>query len=237
MLLQDNIPKYAIQPRGAFSEESYVELAKFLMEQAGFDSDTLGDDLRNTSELDVDFTKPLVARERRTEFVAIPGVLGPDVHLLTGHVVPVIYPDMAGTSELNVEALAKSVEGKLPLKDEDERELVRRILDRFTVEIRNPGISPEDRAKNYGATQVFPILLEVFATVKKRYGLDQVEIDEILVRKSETALTSSFDLYDFNLSLFDPSNIHRARVVVSVTIDVADVVPSNVGAARIYSGR
>ena len=104
-------------------------------------------------------------------------------------------------------------------------------LDRVYYDLRNLGITGEERALNYSATNAVQI-----ATVVRSATRDQLDLDGIAVRKSPVCRPDS-DCYDVELSFFDPGNTNVANRVFRFTVDVSDVIPVTVGPVRNWTRR
>src|SRR5215208_5414611 len=107
----------------------------------------------------------------------------------------------------------------------------RDFLSRIYYDLRNLGITPEDRALNYAATNAFQAA-EVIAAATAE-GRD---LDRIAVHKSPVCRPDS-DCYDVELSFFNPDNTNVAARVFRFTIDVSDVIPVSIGTTRSFTRR
>jgi len=203
-LKQNATPIYAIQPAGAFAREIYEWLKRFLLSHHLDDKD-----------------------EHYAERVSIPGILHGKVTLLNGLVVPVIIPDQRGMWSWSTGAIIKHALGDKP-EDEDEEvraekeETLRGILKRIYYEIRNLGVTPQERALNYAATDAF----QLTGTFKKGMALDEIEVEKSPICRPDS------DCWDVKLTFFHPTNRDAARHVYRFTIDVSDVIPVSVGTMR-----
>jgi hypothetical protein len=219
----DSTPVYAILPSGSFSEAAFEELAGFLLDQEGL-RDPQGKPL-----LDFDHTKRApVEGAGRAEYVAIAGVITGSIRLLTGEVIPVIAPDMRGTASWNTAALVNALTAKI--KDFDANR-AGEVIERLAEAARNLGVSPEQRAINYVATNVFDVV-----TATRLIGDANFDLDEITVHKSAICRAES-DCYDVEVSFYNPTNLLQAKRVTVTTIDVSDVVPTPVGQRRTFTRR
>jgi cyanobactin maturation PatA/PatG family protease len=209
----DATPIYAIEGHGTFGAEMYQRLREFLRDQA-----TEG-----------------------VERVSIPGTIAGKTTLMTGQVVPVIRPDLRGMFSWTTAALVDSVAGKPPKdtaapkeKSDFEAKLqgVRGFLERVYYEIRNLGVTPQERALNFAATNAFNIERVFEAAIR-----DDMELDTIEVERSPICRLSS-DCWDVKLCFFFPQRqVQTVRKVYRFTIDVSDVVPVAVGAVRSWFAR
>jgi cyanobactin maturation PatA/PatG family protease len=205
----DATPIYAIFPNGPFAAVAYERLRETLQEQK-----------RGTVQL-----------------VSVPGYAGGSVRLLSGQTVPALVPAVRGMHSWSTQALVDSALGPIPEKKGEQEEYRRRasglgdFLSRIYYDLRNLGITPEDRALNYAATNAFQAA-EVIATATAE-GRD---LDRIAVHKSPVCRPDS-DCYDVELSFFNPDNTNVAARVFRFTIDVSDVIPVSIGATRSFTRR
>jgi cyanobactin maturation PatA/PatG family protease len=209
----DAMPIYVIQPQGAFASDVYGRLRDFLAEQ----------------------TKGEVER------VSIPGVIRASARLFSGQAVPVIWPDPRGMYSWNTGALVEAVLGAPPPKsaaDEERREYARatetigNFLRRVYDELRNLGITPQERAINAAATNVFQGR-EVFrAAISEGMDLDAIEVEPSPICRPESMC------FDVKLTFFNPSKVfEQARKVYMFAFDVSDLVPTPVGPVRSWFTR
>jgi hypothetical protein len=221
-LWQNGTPIYVIQPMGPFAEDAYRELVDFYAGQIGY-------------PLDVDYTGTPQQQEQTesdapesvlpVEHVAISGVIVGEARLSTNEVVPVIVPHMRGTASWSTEDLIRQLCSTC-FKGMDP-ETIRQILLRMYEETKNFGATPEDRAINYAAVNVFEILIAA-------KGLPELpsdgkwEFDTVTAGRSQICRTDS-ECYDVEFSFYNPENLQQARRVRVVTVDVSDVVPVMIG--------
>lgn len=204
----DATPIYAIQAQGGFASEIYQRLAEFLSDQA----------------------------KGEVERVSIPGYIAGNARLFTGQVVPIIWPVLRGMYSWNTTALVQAVCGTPPpnkaaQKERDEygarAQSVTNFLRRVYDELRNLGVTSQDRAINYAASNAFQVK-EVFLDAMK----GEMDLDTIAVERSPICRPDS-DCWDVKLTFFHPKKIfEQARKVYRFTVDVSDVVPVMVGAVR-----
>ena len=205
----DATPIYAIQPLGAYAEAAY---------------DRLRDALRAQINDGV-------------ELISVPGTIAGQVRLQSGQVVPLVVPAIRGLYSWATQPLVAHVLGVMPDAAAD-REVYERqasglanYLDRVYYDLRNLGITGEERALNYSATNAVQI-----ASVIRSATSDQLDLDRIAVRKSPVCRPDS-DCYDVELSFFDPRNTNVASRVFRFTVDVSDVIPVTVGPVRSWTRR
>src|SRR6185295_4362074 len=104
------------------------------------------------------------------------------------------------------------------------------FLDRVYYDLRNLGMTPQERAINYAATNAFLIERIFEKTIK-----DDMQLDSIGVERSPICRPDS-DCWDVKLNFFYPYKpaVPPARVVYETqvyrfTVDVSDVVPVMIG--------
>jgi cyanobactin maturation PatA/PatG family protease len=179
----------------------------------------------------------------RASHLAFAGRLGGTVQLLSGETVPVIEPQMRGTSSWNTARLLMALAPDA-LNDVASRALATRLVSRLYHEMRNDGLAPQDRAKNFGATAAISLLgsvladpLGLFASLVAGGVGDgayrSLAVDGIEVKPAPCNRLDS-EPYEVDVAFFDFENQYRGRTVLSLTVDVADVVPRLDG-YRIYT--
>lgn len=199
-LNQDTTPIYAIIPSGVFGAEGYKLLREFLHSQIS----------------------PEVV-----ERVSIPGFIMGNVTLMTGQVVPVISPELRGMYSWSTSELVKAVAGEQDASNEKKIEGVTNFLERVYYEVRNLGITSQDRAMNFAATNAYQVEKVYEVAVNENMSLDTISVE-----KSPICRPGS-DCWDIKLIFFNPAKrIEQARQVYRFTVDVSDVVPVTVGKVR-----
>ena len=193
----DATPIYAIQPQGAYAEQGYARLRQFLREQL----------------------------EEGVERVSVPGVIMGQVMLMSGQVVPVILPTLRCMYSWTTSALIEAACGSSP--DEPAVQGVRNFLERVYYELRNLGITPQERAINYAATNAFNIE-RIFESAMQ----EEIDLEAIEVERSPLCRPDSY-CWDVKLMFFHPRRVfEQARKVYRFTVDVSDVCPVSVGRVR-----
>lgn len=193
----DATPIYAIQPQGAYSDRVYERLIQFLREQL-----TEG-----------------------VERVSIPGVILGQVMLMSGQVVPAIVPTLRCMYSWTTQALVETVCGSSP--DESARQGIENFLERVYYELRNLGMTPQERAINYAATNAFNVE-RIFETALR----EEMDLDAIEVKRSPICRSNS-ECWEVLLTFFNPKKVfEQARKVYRFTVDVSDVCPVMVGRVR-----
>ena len=204
-LNHDQTPIYAIQPTGAYAHLIYEELQTFLGYQIA----------------------------EGAERVSIPGVIAGKVTLINGHTIPVIIPEPRGMFCWSTSALVKAVAGDASQEDKSNFSQkineITNFLDRIYYEIRNLGVTPQERALNYAATNAY----QAEEVIEKALKLD-MHLDSISAERSPVCRPNS-DCWDIKLTFFNPAKrLDEARIVFRFTVDVSDVVPVSVGDARYW---
>lgn len=150
ILMQEQIPLYAIQPAGPFAPQIY---------NAIFDAlESSLDEQRN--------------REQR---VSIPGIIGGSTRLLNGMTVPVVYPDLRGMFKWQSHELiaaAKAAVGSDVAADDH----IFNFLNRVYYELRNFGVAPQDRALNFAATNAFQTQVAFAESAGRKLELDTINV-------------------------------------------------------------
>lgn len=180
----------------------------------------------------------------RASHLAFAGRVDGTVQLLSGETVPVLEPHMRGTSSWNTARLLSALAPNA-MTDVSSRALATRLVSRLYHEMRNDGLAPADRAKNFGATAAISLLgsvlsdpLGLFASLATGNGgaagaYDSLAVDSVEVKAAPCNRFES-EPYEVDVAFFDFNNQFRGRTVLSLTVDVADVVPRLDG-YRIYT--
>lgn len=205
----DATPIYAIHPMGPYGAEAYERLREALAAQL----------------------------KEGVELISVPGVISGSMRLQSGQVVPVIVPAIRGMYSWATQPLVAHVLGAAP-KTAEARAIYDRqaqglgsFLDRVYYDLRNLGITGEERAINYSATNAVQIADVIRSTTR-----DALDLDGLAVKKSPVCRPDS-ECYDVELSFFNPNNTNVANRIYRFTVDVSDVVPVTVGAVRNWTRR
>ncbi|HWB10384.1 MAG TPA: PatA/PatG family cyanobactin maturation protease [Pirellulales bacterium] len=210
----DQTPVYAIYPLGPFASEVYARLRGFLRDQTADDP------------------------QQRAESVSIAGVTAGSVRLLNGPSVPVIVPELRGMFNWRTDLLRDKALGPKPHAEPDlaaysrAEAVLHNFLERVYHEQRNLGVTPEDRALNFAATNAFQASEAVKHAVKLGFELESFEVERSAHCRPES------DCWDVKINFFDPAvAAHTVRRVCRFTVDVSDVVPVMVGPVRHWTVR
>lgn len=196
----DATPIYAIKPCGPFASEIYSRLQKFIAEQI----------------------------ENDVERVSIPGKIVGGTRLASGQIVPVVEPELRGMHSWRTESLIEAVcERSEKENHESCKERVGNFFIRVYEELRNLGITPQDRALNYAATNAL-LVAQIFKdAIKENLVLGYYAIEQSPICRPES------NCWDIKLTFFDPNKLfEKASKVYLLTIDVSDTVPVMVGTVR-----
>lgn len=196
----DATPIYAIMPNGPYASVTYERLRSFL-------------------------------RDENIERVSVPGYVAGSVRLLSGETVPAIVPEVRGMYGWSVAALIENLRQAYPAgpSEEDYSNKIREYLERIYYEFRNLGVTPQERALNFSATNAFQI-----ADVMSTGTAADVGLDAITVEKSPICRADS-DCYDVKLQFFNLQDSRRAGKVYRFTVDVSDAIPVSIGRVRSWS--
>jgi hypothetical protein len=155
--------------------------------------------------------------------------------------VPVIVPELRGMYSWTTAALADAVAGPAPSEgaaaaERDghahRREGVRNFLTRIYHELRNLGLTPQDRALNYAATNAFEVGQIYAEAVHEHMALDRIAATPSPVGRPGS------DCWDVELAFFYPERqVQTVRKVYRFTVDVSDTVPVTVGSTRSWFAR
>ncbi len=162
------------------------------------------------------------------ERVSVPGLVSGSARLSTGQSVPVIWPAMRGMYSWTTAALA----GAADQQAGDSSDAVANFLRRIYDELRNLGLTPQDRAINYAATNAFQAAEVLASAVRDEFDLDKIEVERSPICRPES------DCWDVKLTFFNPHRMfEQSRKVYRFTVDVSDVVPVMVGPVRSWHVR
>jgi cyanobactin maturation PatA/PatG family protease len=128
IIMQDQIPIYALQPAGPFALRAYQAIL-----------DALESCLMDTGVL---------------QRVAIPGVATGTTRLMNGMTLPVVYPDIRGMVKWDLPQLVASVKAAVNAEALDD-DYIFNFLIRVYDELRNFGMTAGERALNFAATNAF----------------------------------------------------------------------------------
>lgn len=204
----DATPIYAIHPMGPYGAQAYDRLSEALR-----------------------------AQQTGVEMISVPGVISGSMRLQSGQIVPIIVPAIRGIFSWATAPLVEHVLGPAPEKPKEleEYKLVAAgltdYLNRVYYDLRNLGVTGEERALNYSATNAVQI-----ADVIRSTTVDQLDLDRIAVKKSPVCRPDS-ECYDVELSFFNPKNTNVASRIHRFTVDVSDVMPVTISAPRSWTRR
>ena len=164
-----------------------------------------------------------------TDRVAISGTVRGSVQLLTGETLPVVDPDMRGTSEWSRGSLIKQIEdaatsmtrGLTPDQIQILQPIIGDLVDSLYEAVRNAGRAPDERALNFASTQLLGYIVASYQDLLN----NPLELDGIPAPQPSAVCRTGSLCFDVEVSFFDPVNIQKALTVVRQTIDVSDVVP------------
>jgi len=144
----DATPIYAVMPQGAYAEQGFARLRQFLREQL----------------------------EEGVERVSIPGIITGQAMLMSGQVVPVILPTLRCMYSWTTSALVEAVCGSEP--DEAAVQGVTNFLERVYYELRNLGVTSQDRAINYAGTNAFNIERIFESALREEIDLESIDVEK-----------------------------------------------------------
>ncbi len=200
----DQTPLYAIVPAGPFAAKVYDLLREFLDDQVN----------------------------GRVEMVSIPGRLAGRARLFNGQVVPVVIPEPRGMYSWTTGALVQAVVGEQASSPDGathdgKAEAVREFLQKVYHELRNLGLTAEERAINYAATNALQVEKIFESAIKESMALDTIEVERSPLGRPDS------DCWDVKIHFFYPERqVQTVRKVFRFTVDVSDVVPVTVGPTR-----
>jgi len=197
----DSTPIYALYPNGSHAHTGFEILQKLLAQQ------------QNGS----------------IQRISVPGISAGETTLLNGQKVANLFPRFRGVFSWTTEALVSAATGTKGVS-KLLAENITNFLNRVYYQMRNLGVTPQDRALNYAATNAFQVSGVLGLALR-----DTLELSDISVSKSPICRPGS-DCYDVTLSFFNPKErLTQARREYRFTVDVSDVVPVTLGDVRSWS--
>jgi cyanobactin maturation PatA/PatG family protease len=171
----------------------------------------------------------LTAQDAATDYlVSVPGFISGSARLASGQVVPVIVPAIRGMYSWTPEAL---IAAQTPAPTPAEAGGLADFLNRVYYAHRNLGVTPQDRALNFSATNAFQATQVIRSVTSENLDLDTISVANSPVCRPDS------DCYDVEIGFFDPTNLQVARTVARFTVDVSDVIPVTLGAPRFWRAR
>jgi cyanobactin maturation PatA/PatG family protease len=159
--------------------------------------------------------------ERKIERISLPGFITGSTTLTNGITVPVVVPSLRGMFAWDTKRLVESLT-QVP----EEVAQLTNFLQRVYYDLRNLGQSPQERAKNFAATNAYQAHRVFQDAIGSKYQLDGIDVEKSPICRPDS------DCWDVKLTFFDPVNDRAARQVHRFTVDVSDVVPCTVGSVR-----
>jgi cyanobactin maturation PatA/PatG family protease len=150
ILMQDQIPLYAVQPAGPFAQQTYDAILDAV-----------------TSSLD-----EVAGREQR---VSLPGYVSGSTRLMNGMTVPVVFPDLRGMYKWQSGDLIQATRS-VPAGKADSDDAILNFLNRVYYELRNFGIAPQERAMNYAATNAYQARQAFADSAAHNLELDSIRV-------------------------------------------------------------
>jgi cyanobactin maturation PatA/PatG family protease len=238
----DHLPIYVVRPEGPFAEETYRQLRELLKEKHVQDA------------------------TKRSERIAVAGVITGQTRLLNGLQVPVINPDPRGlhnwnTGALITDVIAAVIEDHIDAKNKElEKEhkpkLTKAQQDDLTNDLTKQLHPKLDGFVPEFLYRIYYELRNAGRTSRERAlnyaGTNLFEFVKIVLSKMLTsahsldaidAVPSSLfrpgsDCWDVTLAFFDSSQaITNVRWHHRYTIDVSEVIPVTVGETRSWRAR
>ncbi|NEP54489.1 MAG: PatA/PatG family cyanobactin maturation protease, partial [Moorea sp. SIO3C2] len=206
-------PIYALEPVGAFADDTYGTLQDMLASEALPEND-----------------------DEYIERVSMAGRLSQKtVKLFSGQELPVLKlyspRGMYGwTINTLVDNAIEAVREQQENADEAAiRKSLTAFLHRVYYDLRNLGQADRDRAINYAAINAFQAAESISEAVAIGMELHSIEVE-----KSPFCRYDS-NCWDVKLKFFDPDHGRRAKKIYRFTIDVIDLVPVTLGHVRSWS--
>ncbi|UJB73466.1 hypothetical protein HRE53_33225 (plasmid) [Acaryochloris sp. 'Moss Beach'] len=197
ILTLDSTPIYAIVPSGPFANIAYERLRE-------------------------------AVQDNKVERVSIPGYIAGEVRLMSGQIVPAIVPELGGMYSWSTSALIEALTDSLPdeITTDQLLERIEDYLNRIYYEYRNLGITAQDRALNFSATNAFEAGIVISSGLAEDKVMDTIEVEKSPICRPDS------ECYDVVITFFDPENERRSRSAMRFTVDVSDVIPVLIGTPR-----
>jgi cyanobactin maturation PatA/PatG family protease len=205
----DATPIYAIQPAGPFAENAYDRLREFVRAQL----------------------------HEGVELVSIPGVIAGSVRLQSGMTIPVVVPAVRGMFSWATKPLVDHVLGERPSAAAAQATYdnlasgLTDFLNQIYYGMRNLGLTAEERALNYAATNAMQATSVIRSATQQ-----ELDFGIPTVTRSPVCRPDS-DCYDVELPFFDPNNTNKANRIYRFTVDVSDIIPVTIGTVRSWTRR
>jgi hypothetical protein len=206
-LVQDLTPIYVLQPGMAFGLSVYDRLVEFFEDQ----------------------------ENGRADQVAVAGRVVGQTRLINGQVVPVVCPDIRGMYNWAVDDVVEAAVAAIGDAGGPDREAItaeiKAFAERVYYDFRNLGVTAQERALNYAATNLFQAA-SAYAEAVKHTANTETKLDDIDVERSPICREGS-DCWDVKLTFFNPKKREEeAKRVFRFTVDVSGVIPVTVGDMR-----
>ena len=169
------------------------------------------------------------------DLAAIAGRLVGRVKLANGQVVPVLCPDIRGMYNWSIEevleAAIAAIGGANGSDPDAIKAEIKGFVERAYYDYRNLGVTAQDRALNYAATNLFQAA-SAYAEAIRYTANEETKLDSIDVVRSPICREGS-DCWDVKIIFFNPKRRQeKAKRVFRFTIDVSNVIPVTVGTMR-----
>ena len=220
----NDTPIYAILPQGFDVDRTFAHLVNILAMQ-----------VRSAKVVAEAGENPKTVPPPAIERMSLPGIVNGQAHLLDGLTVPSVRPARAGMFAWRTRDLVEKLDD-FPKKGPNDdgkkgafnpRDGLRTFLSRIYEELRNTGLSAQERAINFAATNAYQAS-DIFVKLRGR----NLHIEKFEVVRSPV-MRPDADCWDVKMTFYDPAAITtKPREVYFYTIDVSDVIPVSVGAAR-----
>lgn len=250
----DGAPFYAIAPAPAFADVGYNLLREWLSGRVKV-TEPQDEEVPTWVTLALryfNFDLAAAVQHQNTDLglrqfegierVSIPGVLAGEARLLSGHVVPVIEPELRGMYGWStIDLFAYLFPNGRPAEEGTDQDIydqtraaMRNFLELAYHHLRNLGLDASDRALNFLTTHIFRLAAGEAAhhdvNVKDFVGR-KLALRGIVPTASPISRPDS-DCWDVMFTLFNPNLGDQANEVYRFIVDVIDVVPVIVGPVK-----
>ncbi len=195
ILMQEQVPLYAIQPAGPFAPQTYAAILDALRSSL----DDAGSEQR----------------------VSVPGFISGSTRLLNGMTVPVVVPDLRGMYKWRSEDLIRATHEGVAADAQASDEELLNFLNRVYYELRNLGVSPKDRAINFAATNAYQARRTFADAARRSFVLDTIKVVKSpICRPDSDCWDVELVMFD-DEDERRPNRIYRYTVDVSEVIPVS----------------
>lgn len=233
----DTTPIYAIAPAGPYASFTYERLRSFLAD-VNIERVSIPGYIAGSIRLLSGQLVPVIIPEVRGMYSwNVDALITAVLEFLVNEKAEELFLSLWGeiseearnsTRESDTRAQARTQAESEILQDQV-KERVREYLERVYYEFRNLGVTPQERALNFSATNAVQPASVIGDAGRKQLGLDSITVEKSPICRFDS------DCYDVKLQFFNLENKQSAGRVHRFTVDVSDVIPVTIGEPRSWS--